>query len=170
MIGTLFTMAILGLALVACASAAPNHPTPSGGASTTPEPSPTTNAPAASTTSPSSPTSSGETPTTAPAPTASGGVTQPGTPSVPPGATLVLDLARRDLAGRTGIAANQVAIVSLTKVEWPNSALGCPQPGFMYSQIVTPGYKIVLQASGTTYEYHTDATGQRVVECPNPGP
>jgi len=30
----------------------------------------------------------------------------------------------------------------------------------MYPQMITPGYRIVLDAQGTTYEFHTDTSGQ----------
>jgi hypothetical protein len=99
------------------------------------------------------------------------GVSSPaGSATVPAGAAPALDAARRDLAGRAGVAASQIVVVSAAGVDWPDSALGCPQPGFAYSQIVTPGYKFVLEASGKTYEYHTDRVGQRVVYCANPKP
>jgi hypothetical protein len=78
-----------------------------------------------------------------------------------------IDLAKQDLAKRKGIAVDQISVVSVTAVQWPTSALGCPQPGTMYSQIVTPGYRVVLEADGVTYEYHTDQ-GERAVYCAKP--
>jgi hypothetical protein len=35
----------------------------------------------------------------------------------------------------------------------------------MYSQIVTPGFLIVVNGGGKELEYHTDANGVRVVLC-----
>jgi hypothetical protein len=49
--------------------------------------------------------------------------------------------------------------------QWSDTSLGCPQEGFMYAQVITPGYLIVLEAQGQTYEYHTD-TQANVVLCP----
>jgi hypothetical protein len=37
----------------------------------------------------------------------------------------------------------------------------------MYSQIVTPGYRIVLTANGQTYEYHS-GRGNALVSCTLP--
>ena len=79
----------------------------------------------------------------------------------------MVDMARQDLAKRESVAVDQVKVVSVTSVQWPTTALGCPQPGIMYAQIVTPGYRIVLESKGQTYEYHSDR-GRRVVYCPNP--
>jgi hypothetical protein len=64
-------------------------------------------------------------------------------------------LVKADLAKRTNQPSSAIAVTSVSAAVWPDSSLGCPQPGFMYSQIVTPGYRIVLSAGGQTYEYHT---------------
>ena len=71
--------------------------------------------------------------------------------------------ARADLAARLGVAASTITVLSAQTVEWPDGSLGCPKPGFMYSQIVTPGVLIVLQANGQTFEYH--GTRARVSLC-----
>ena len=50
-----------------------------------------------------------------------------------------------------------------TQQGWRTSSLGCifitgscPQPGFMYAQVITPGYRVVLEYAGKQYIYHTD--------------
>jgi len=73
-------------------------------------------------------------------------------------------LAREDLARRLGIPADEIAVVSVEEVMWRDSSLGCPQPGQVYLQVITPGYRIVLRAQGQEYEAHTDR-GRRVVFC-----
>ena len=57
-----------------------------------------------------------------------------------------------------------VAAVRAAVPSWPDSSLGCPKPNMNYLQVITPGYRIVLEAQGRSYEYHTD-TGKRVVRC-----
>lgn len=161
-----FAVLFVGMAVIACAAATPSPVTPQGSTTPAPEPS-STNVPASPTTASSTPTSAASTPTVSPS---AGALSPAGSATIPAGATPALDAARRDLAGRAGIAASQIVVVSAASVDWPDSALGCPQPGFAYSQIVTPGYKFVLEASGKTYEYHTDRVGQRVVYCANPKP
>lgn len=64
-----------------------------------------------------------------------------------------------DLLGRTGLAAAEVTVVSAEAVEWPDGALGCPQPGMMYPQVISPGYKLVLSAGGQEYNYHASESG-----------
>jgi hypothetical protein len=74
------------------------------------------------------------------------------------------ELAREDLASELGIDADDIELVEVEAVEWANSSLGCPQEGMMYLQVITPGYRLTLEADGQTYVYHTDG-GQVVVHC-----
>ncbi len=94
---------------------------------------------------------------------------RPGTPRATPSSdqARLIELAKQDLAQREGIPLDQISVISVSAVQWPTSALGCPQPGTMYSQIVTPGYRILLEANGVTYEYHTDR-GEHAVYCAKP--
>jgi hypothetical protein len=76
----------------------------------------------------------------------------------------VIRLAKEDLAQRLSLASDDIRLVSVEAVEWSDTSLGCPQPGMMYAQVITPGYRVVLEAGGQKYEYHTD-TGRFVVLC-----
>jgi hypothetical protein len=82
----------------------------------------------------------------------------------PPVAQDVVRLAREDLAQKLGLAPEAIQLVSVEGVEWSDTSLGCPQPGMMYAQVITPGFRVMLEAGGQTYEYHTD-TGNYVVLC-----
>ncbi len=75
-----------------------------------------------------------------------------------------LELARAALAGELGIQPGEVSFVQGSPTEYSDSSLGCPKPDQAYLQVITPGYLIVLQAQGRTYEYHTDL-GKRAVRC-----
>lgn len=68
-----------------------------------------------------------------------------------------------DLARRLGIAPTAITVTRAEAVEWSDTSLGCPQPGMMYAQVITPGYLIVLEANGQTYEYH--ASRSRIFLC-----
>jgi hypothetical protein len=65
-------------------------------------------------------------------------------------------IARSDLVRRLGVPESGITVQSVEEVMWPNAGLGCPQPGFEYAQVITPGYKILLGASGRTYSYHAN--------------
>ena len=73
----------------------------------------------------------------------------------------VIQLAKQDLAKRLGTAPEQIAVISVESVDWPDTSLGVPKQGVFYAQVITPGYKIVLTTEGKRYEYHTDH--QRVI-------
>lgn len=71
-----------------------------------------------------------------------------------PGFQLLIDQAIMDLSQRLSIPAGQIRLVEATAVVWPDSSLGCPQPGMAYLQVPEDGALIVLQVAETFYEYH----------------
>ena len=68
----------------------------------------------------------------------------------------MVELAKEDLAQRLGVSVEEIEVLSVEPVEWRDTSLGCAQPGMMYGQVITPGFKVVLATEGATYEYHTD--------------
>lgn len=66
-----------------------------------------------------------------------------------------LEQAKTDLAERLSVPLDQITLVSAEEVTWPDSSLGCPEPGMMYAQVLTSGSRIILTAGGRTYEYHS---------------
>jgi hypothetical protein len=76
----------------------------------------------------------------------------------------LIDKARMDLAQQLSIPMTQIHLIQAISATWQDSSLECPQLGLAYSQVLTPGYLIQLQADNRVYEYHTDAD-QLVVFC-----
>jgi hypothetical protein len=108
----------------------------------------------------------GATPTAAPRPAATLTATLvPATVVAPPGAAAAVTAARSALAARLGVSEVQIALVGADAVDWPDTSLGCPQPGMAYAQIITPGFRITLMAAGNTFRYDADSGG-RVIACP----
>ena len=137
----------------------------------TPEPSTPTRGVEESTLPATQPTASapqGLTGTPPPQATQGGPAAQPTTQAqeadVPVQAQAAVQVAVQDLAQRQGVAPGAVRVLAVETVEWPDTSLGCPQPGMMYAQVITPGYRLVLEAGGQTYEYHTDQ-GRFAVLC-----
>ncbi len=85
-------------------------------------------------------------------------------PTPIPGTEPLVEAAVQDLLARVKLTATDVRIKNIEAVDWPDTSLGCPQPGMVYAQVITPGYKITLAAESRDYVYHTDR--QRVVYCP----
>jgi hypothetical protein len=90
--------------------------------------------------------------------------TRTGSVTIPSGAAAVVRLARRQLAERLGITPDQTEVVLLEAVEWPSSALGCPQPGIDYAEVMTPGFRLLIRAAGKLRTVHTDAL-RRAIPC-----
>lgn len=72
---------------------------------------------------------------------------------------------RQQLAGVIGQPAENLTLISKERVEWNDSALGCPQPGMMYLQVITPGYKLIFSDGTRTYDIHTGREGRPAVWC-----
>ena len=64
--------------------------------------------------------------------------------------------AQTDLARNQHVTVDKIAIIESRAVDWPDTSLGCPQPGVAYAQVITPGYFVRLELSGREFEYHTD--------------
>lgn len=79
---------------------------------------------------------------------------------IDPGLKPYIDIAVADLAQRLSVDAATIAVTSATLVEWPDSSLGCPQPGTQYAQVSTDGAAIVLVAGDKTYQYNAGGSRQ----------
>lgn len=58
------------------------------------------------------------------------------------------------LSEELDIPVSEVSVMSVRPVDWPDSSIGCPQPGQGYLQVITPGHKIALRARGQVYVMH----------------
>lgn len=67
----------------------------------------------------------------------------------------VVQGARADLAQRQGVAVDAVEVSEVRSVTWPDSALGCPQPGVAYKQVTVDGLLIRLRIGEQIFNYHS---------------
>ncbi|TCO32396.1 hypothetical protein EV652_1042 [Kribbella steppae] len=88
-------------------------------------------------------------------------------PETPAAASGPVEQAKADLAKRLGVEAAQVTVVSSSEVTWPDGSLGCPEPGMNYTQALVPGSRIILEAAGKQYHYHSGGTRPPFL-CTNP--
>jgi hypothetical protein len=86
------------------------------------------------------------------------------TPVVPPESAAAVDAALADAARHLNVSRDTLRVDQVEPREWPDASLGCPQPGQLYSQVVTSGYLIMIANSGKQLEYHTDDRS-RVTLC-----
>lgn len=67
----------------------------------------------------------------------------------------VVQAAKKELAKKLAVSERAISLVGeVEEVTWPDSSLGCPEPGMMYAQVLTPGYRFKLQSGGKIFEYH----------------
>lgn len=88
--------------------------------------------------------------------------------SIEPGLKPYVDIAVADLAQRLSIVVGDIVVKSVTLEQWSDSALGCPEPGRQYAQVLTDGALIVLQADGKSYRYHAGGSRKPFL-CEQPG-
>lgn len=61
--------------------------------------------------------------------------------------------ARADLAKRLGVEEVEILEGAVEETEFPDAALGAPLSDEMSAQVITPGWRIRLEAQSRTYEY-----------------
>ncbi len=79
-----------------------------------------------------------------------------------------VELARKKLAEELSVPEDRLRLEEAEAVEWPNPALGCPEKGMMYAQVVTPGYRVRFRQDERRHEVHVGAG--RAVVCGAAGP
>jgi hypothetical protein len=67
-----------------------------------------------------------------------------------------VERARLDLAERTGVKENDIKAAGVEDADFPDMALGAAAAGEMSGQMITPGWRIRLQANGNSYEYRAN--------------
>lgn len=77
--------------------------------------------------------------------------------------------AREALANKLGVGPDTPSLIVFEPVAWPDTSLGCPEPGKVYAQVITPGFRLVFEhtagAEAQRLEYHTNEDGSVVVFC-----
>jgi hypothetical protein len=67
------------------------------------------------------------------------------------------------LADQLSLTADKITLVSTDAVTWPDGCLGIVRMGVLCTQAEVPGFKIILEANGKKYEYHTNQDGSIVM-------
>jgi hypothetical protein len=112
-------------------------------------------------------------PPTAAPPTPGASTPQPEMPTTAPAAQAPEALVRTGqqlLAEHLGVSADTLKLQSATAQEWRDGSLGCPQPGMVYPQVITPGFLLIFADGARTYEVHTAENERQIVVCENKQP
>jgi hypothetical protein len=78
---------------------------------------------------------------------------------------VILDSILNEAAARAKVSREQLVIVRAERVVWNDGALGCPEPGMMYTQALVNGYWVIIKAGGQTYDFRVGRGGSFIV-CP----
>ncbi|MFN2225678.1 MAG: hypothetical protein ACK2UY_05215 [Anaerolineae bacterium] len=70
--------------------------------------------------------------------------------------------AREALARQLGLDPLAIQLVETVPVDWPDACLGLPAAGESCAEVITPGFRVIVETGGTSYEFHTDGDGSLV--------
>ncbi|HQU81659.1 MAG TPA: hypothetical protein PKY59_00950 [Pyrinomonadaceae bacterium] len=76
--------------------------------------------------------------------------------------TSATERAKQDLAQRLGISEGEIKEVSVSETDFPDMSLGAPVEDEMSAQMIASGWKIILSADGSNYEYRADKYSLRL--------
>ena len=77
------------------------------------------------------------------------------------------ELVRNAVAQQLEVSANEIEIVSSISDEFSDSSLGCPQPGMMYAQVITQGYRTIVRHKNKDYDVRSAGTYVQICEQMN---
>ncbi len=78
-----------------------------------------------------------------------------------------INSALADLSNRLGrtVTLTQVTEWNFQQSVYPSPALGCPQPGISYTDVLTGGFQFIITYDGTVYDYRVSDDKSIVVLC-----
>ncbi|MEM7331811.1 MAG: hypothetical protein AAF490_06950 [Chloroflexota bacterium] len=88
-------------------------------------------------------------------------------PGIPGGTAKLVEDVRLDLSNKLNVDVASIETVSVEEVMWRDSSLGCPVAGMSYLQVLTSGFRIILEVDSQTYSYHSKDTNNFIL-CENP--
>lgn len=86
----------------------------------------------------------------------------PASPADEPEQIEAVDAAVEALAAQLGLEKEDIKLLKVEDAEWTDSCLGLGGPAESCLQVITPGYRVTLEAGGMLYLLRTDTTGSQV--------
>jgi hypothetical protein len=75
-------------------------------------------------------------------------------------------IALSTVAAETGLAPDQFNVISSEAVNFSDASLGCPQPGMAYPQVITPGYRVLVESGGQSFDVRVSGNRGRICDTP----
>lgn len=85
-----------------------------------------------------------------------------GEEDLPPAVQVLLE----QVSQQTGVEVQNIEIVTLEQVDWPDACLGLPEGDEACAQVITPGFRVELQVNDQTFEFRTDESGAIIRQAP----
>ncbi len=71
-----------------------------------------------------------------------------------------------DVAEALNLSPEELRLVSVKSVEWSDASLGCPQPGEVYAQVITPGWQLIFEDEASNrYDVRAPKAATTFVIC-----
>ncbi len=67
--------------------------------------------------------------------------------------------ASEDLASRFETSVDEIEVVSVEPMEWPDACLGLGEENEVCAEVITPGFEVVLKVGDSQFTYRTNETG-----------
>ena len=64
-----------------------------------------------------------------------------------------------DLAATTEADPKAIEVAHAEAVTWSDGSLGCAEPGQVYTQVLVPGYRVILRHAGQQFDYRATEQG-----------
>lgn len=74
-----------------------------------------------------------------------------------------IDLAISKVNEKIPVSRDTISNIRIRSIQWPDSSLGCAEPGVEYPQVVTPGYLVNFKADEKIYTINIG--GNRAIIC-----
>ena len=78
-------------------------------------------------------------------------------------------LATRTLSEHLDVDEQSVRLDDVVAVDWPDSSLGCPEPGRSYAPIILSGYRVTLAVNDDERTHRVHVAGTQAVVCDRSG-
>ena len=66
------------------------------------------------------------------------------------------------LSSNLDLPADKIILVSTEAVDWPDECLGIDNAGWVCAQVITPGFRVLLEANHRQVEYRTNEDGTQL--------
>ena len=78
-------------------------------------------------------------------------------------------VARRLVAEMMSLPLDQVEAISVEQQDFSDASLGCPSPGMSYAQVITAGYKVLVEADGRRFDVRVTGEYGKICHRRKPG-